>query len=258
MGNTFWRRMFDPKKDNSIQNLAVKWVTLLLRIRKVPCLNLDLYTCQPDWSFSCFFPVPPPRQISTLRYYRSLRKILPNSSFTHQPTIRRYVVPTLIALLNNQPSSLMPCASNHRLLYRVCKGTSEVSIYDMEVVVLEQSGRWATPSCPILSVTSSEVFACSLNHAVCIFFLHSFEICCLHSIGILNPVGFVFRNFAKCRFCFFFYIVMILMTPDTWQYIVTSTLDCSVATLLNTYVMWHVDPLLGNDREISNCTTAVM
>jgi hypothetical protein len=27
-------------------------------------------------------------------------------------------------------------------------------------------------------------------------------------------------------------------------------------TCLN-YVLWHVDPLLGNDREIGNCTAAV-
>jgi hypothetical protein len=25
----------------------------------------------------------------------------------------------------------------------------------------------------------------------------------------------------------------------------------------NTYILWHVNPLLGNDREISNYTTAI-
>jgi hypothetical protein len=74
IGNTFWRRIFDPKKDISVientyeklpelhfllQNLAATWVAFLLRIRKVPCSNLEPYTGHPDWSFSCFFPVPP-------------------------------------------------------------------------------------------------------------------------------------------------------------------------------------------------------
>jgi hypothetical protein len=30
---------------------------------------------------------------------------------------------------------------------------------------------------------------------------------------------------------------------------------CLPASCLKVNIMWHIDPLLGNDREISSCTT---
>jgi hypothetical protein len=39
--------------------VVVEWLTLLLRIRKVPGLNLGSETGYPDLGFSWFSPVPP-------------------------------------------------------------------------------------------------------------------------------------------------------------------------------------------------------
>jgi hypothetical protein len=77
-----------------LPNVVVEWLTLLLRIREVPALNLGSETDYNHWCL-LWFPSVPPGHASTIQFGHE--RFLPNPlqfiiHLKHYPFIRRYIV----------------------------------------------------------------------------------------------------------------------------------------------------------------------
>jgi hypothetical protein len=81
----------------------------------------------------------------------------------------------------------------------------------------------------------------------------------LHVIIILCSVPYSSRSTEDCisdAFSSALHIFISYSTSDSAEHTFMS-LDIICQTYHSLYILWHVDPLLGNDREVSKYTTAV-